>query len=88
MGYATTLDYVEAASRAILTRTGMMPHINAGLMGEADLLRCAGCIRMGCSGMHGLWCCAPTLNWWARMTTLSALGALVRMKRLRPRAHT
>jgi len=39
MGYRTTLEYVEAASKAILDHTGMMPHINAGVMGEEDLLR-------------------------------------------------
>jgi FO synthase len=37
MGYATTLEYVAAAARMVLEETGMLPHINAGVMGEAEL---------------------------------------------------
>jgi FO synthase len=36
-GYRTTLDYVAAASRAIVEHTGLLPHANPGLMGERDL---------------------------------------------------
>jgi 7,8-didemethyl-8-hydroxy-5-deazariboflavin synthase CofG subunit len=36
-GYRTTLEYVAAASRAILEHTGLLPHANPGLMGERDL---------------------------------------------------
>jgi FO synthase len=36
-GYRTTLDYVAAASRAIVTETGLLPHANPGLMTERDL---------------------------------------------------
>ncbi|HEY7141341.1 MAG TPA: 7,8-didemethyl-8-hydroxy-5-deazariboflavin synthase CofG [Methylomirabilota bacterium] len=36
-GYRTTMDYVAAASRAIATETGLLPHANPGLMGERDL---------------------------------------------------
>jgi FO synthase len=36
-GYRTTLDYVVAASRAIATETGLLPHANPGLMSERDL---------------------------------------------------
>jgi len=36
-GYRTTLDYVAAASRAIATETGLLPHANPGLMSERDL---------------------------------------------------
>ncbi len=35
LGYATTLDYVEAAARHVLKETGLLPHINAGVMDEA-----------------------------------------------------
>jgi FO synthase len=37
-GYRTTMDYVVAASRAISTKTGLLPHANPGLMSERDLL--------------------------------------------------
>jgi 7,8-didemethyl-8-hydroxy-5-deazariboflavin synthase CofG subunit len=37
-GYRTTLDYVAAASRAIVAETGLLPHANPGLMGEGELL--------------------------------------------------
>jgi FO synthase len=36
-GYRTTMDYVVAASRAIATRTPLLPHANPGLMSERDL---------------------------------------------------
>jgi FO synthase len=36
-GYRTTMDYVVAASRAIATETGLLPHANPGLMSERDL---------------------------------------------------
>ncbi|KAL6745591.1 hypothetical protein V8C86DRAFT_3035450, partial [Haematococcus lacustris] len=39
MGYASTLDYVEAAAAAVLHRTGLLPHINAGLMSASWLAR-------------------------------------------------
>jgi FO synthase len=36
-GYRTTLDYVRAASEAIVTHTPLLPHANPGLMSERDL---------------------------------------------------
>jgi FO synthase len=36
-GYRTTMEYVVAASRAIATETGLLPHANPGLMRERDL---------------------------------------------------
>ena len=36
-GYRTTMDYVMAASRAIVAGTGLLPHANPGLMGEGEL---------------------------------------------------
>ncbi len=39
MGYTSTLEYVEAAARAVLHTTGMLPHINAGVMELAWLQR-------------------------------------------------
>jgi FO synthase len=36
-GYRTTMDYVVAASRAIATETGLLPHANPGLMSDRDI---------------------------------------------------
>jgi FO synthase len=36
-GYRTTLDYVRAASEAIVRHTPLLPHANPGLMSERDL---------------------------------------------------
>lgn len=33
MGYHSTLEYVEAAAEAVLRETGLLPHVNAGIMG-------------------------------------------------------
>ena len=30
MGFSSTLEYVRAAAAAVLQRTGLLPHINAG----------------------------------------------------------
>jgi FO synthase len=35
LGYASTLDYLEAMARLVLKETGLLPHINAGIMDEA-----------------------------------------------------
>ena len=35
-GYASTLDYVAAAAGAVLRETGLLPHLNPGLMDAAD----------------------------------------------------
>lgn len=37
MGYTTTLEYVAAAAGAVLRETGLLPHINAGVMSAADM---------------------------------------------------
>ena len=39
MGYASTLDYVEAMARRVLDETGLLPHVNAGLMDASELAR-------------------------------------------------
>ena len=36
MGFATTLDYLREAARAVLEETGLLPHLNPGLMDDAD----------------------------------------------------
>ncbi|KAG7675049.1 hypothetical protein KSW81_002553 [Nannochloris sp. 'desiccata'] len=37
MGYPSTIAYVAAASKAVLENTGLLPHINAGVMSREDL---------------------------------------------------
>jgi len=39
LGYATTLDYLYAMAALVLRETGLLPHINAGVMGRDDVLR-------------------------------------------------
>ncbi len=39
MGFESTLQYTEHVAREVHLRTGMLPHINAGVMGEDDLRR-------------------------------------------------
>jgi FO synthase len=34
LGYESTLDYLEAMARLVLKKTGLLPHINAGIMDE------------------------------------------------------
>lgn len=36
LGHSTTLSYVEEMARAVLEETGLLPHINAGLMDDGD----------------------------------------------------
>ena len=36
-GYATTLEYLRAVSIQVIEATGMLPHLNPGVMGWADL---------------------------------------------------
>jgi len=37
MGYATTLEYLHAAAKAVLDETGLLPHANPGTMTDAEL---------------------------------------------------
>lgn len=37
LGYDSTLAYLAAASRAVLAETGLLPHLNPGLMNHAEL---------------------------------------------------
>ncbi len=36
-GYASTVDYVVAAARAVLEETGLLPHANAGALSQSQL---------------------------------------------------
>lgn len=37
MGYATTLEYVQAVAARVLEETGLLPHINAGCMSAKEI---------------------------------------------------
>ena len=39
LGYATTLDYLAAAARTVFAETGLLPHLNPGVMSDADFER-------------------------------------------------
>ncbi|TVV76764.1 5-amino-6-(D-ribitylamino)uracil--L-tyrosine 4-hydroxyphenyl transferase CofH [Sphingomonas solaris] len=39
MGHASTLDYLGEMAALVLAETGLLPHLNPGLMSEDDLLR-------------------------------------------------
>jgi FO synthase len=39
MGFATTLDYLEAAARETRKRTGLLPHLNPGVMTRDEMAR-------------------------------------------------
>ena len=38
-GYASTVDYLAAACRAVVEETGLLPHANAGALDAEDLVR-------------------------------------------------
>ncbi|MBA3717118.1 MAG: bifunctional FO biosynthesis protein CofGH, partial [Actinobacteria bacterium] len=37
LGCETTIEYLERAARTVLEETGLLPHVNPGVMGAADL---------------------------------------------------
>ena len=37
LGHATTLSYLTEAARLVFEETGLLPHVNPGLLGAADL---------------------------------------------------
>ncbi|HKT74734.1 MAG TPA: 5-amino-6-(D-ribitylamino)uracil--L-tyrosine 4-hydroxyphenyl transferase CofH [Steroidobacteraceae bacterium] len=39
MGYETTLDYLEAAAKLVFEQTGLLPHLNPGVLSDADLAK-------------------------------------------------
>ncbi len=84
MGYATTLEYLEAAAAAVHRETGLLPHLNPGLMDDAAIARLrkvsvsmgimleSGAERLTERGgpHHG----SPDKHPAARLATLEALG--------------
>jgi 7,8-didemethyl-8-hydroxy-5-deazariboflavin synthase CofG subunit len=39
LGYATTIDYLEAMCRLVMAETGIVPHVNAGALSDEALFR-------------------------------------------------
>jgi FO synthase len=39
LGHATTIEYLEAAARTVIERTGLLPHLNPGVLSGDDLER-------------------------------------------------
>ncbi|MGQ0679195.1 MAG: 5-amino-6-(D-ribitylamino)uracil--L-tyrosine 4-hydroxyphenyl transferase CofH [Actinomycetota bacterium] len=39
MGYASTIDYLAAAAAAVLEQTGLLPHLNPGVLTPSDIAR-------------------------------------------------
>lgn len=39
LGHDSTLSYLEEMARLVLSETGLLPHLNAGVMGSEDLLK-------------------------------------------------
>jgi len=39
LGFASTLDYLEVAARTVFERTGLLPHLNPGVMSAEELAR-------------------------------------------------
>jgi FO synthase len=86
LGFRTTLAYLEAAARIVFERTGLLPHLNPGVMGRADLERMRGVsVSMGLmleSTAERL--CAKGMPHWRspdklpqqRLATLRAAGEL------------
>ena len=54
MGYATTLDYLHAAAKAVLDETGLLPHANPGTMTDDEIALLRRCLRRwaSCSKPH------------------------------------
>lgn len=38
LGYSTTVEYLAAMCDLVLRKTGLLPHVNAGVMGDGELL--------------------------------------------------
>jgi FO synthase len=39
LGYESTLEYLAAAARLVVEETGLLPHLNPGVMADADIVR-------------------------------------------------
>lgn len=86
LGHATTLEYLAAMCALVLERTGLLPHVNAGVMSGADLARlrrvsasqglmleAASARLCGKGGPHHG---SPDKDPAARLETIAAAGAL------------
>ncbi|MGE5689496.1 MAG: 5-amino-6-(D-ribitylamino)uracil--L-tyrosine 4-hydroxyphenyl transferase CofH [Pseudomonadota bacterium] len=86
LGASTTLEYLEAAARAVLDETGLLPHLNPGVMTADELARLRGVSasmgimlettaeRLGARG--GAHWASPDKVPARRLATIAAAGAL------------
>ena len=81
-GYASTVDYLVAACRAVLERGGLLPHTNAGALEEAELARLrpvSASQGMMLESLNGTLPChrgSPDKTPERRLSTLEAAGRL------------
>jgi len=85
-GLATTIEYLENAARAVIEHTGLLPHLNPGVISSEDLLRLrpvaasmglmleSSAVRLCERG--GPHFGSPDKLPWRRMETLRAAGEL------------
>jgi len=86
MGHATTLSYLEAAAKAVRDETGLLPHLNPGVMSAEELARLRPVsASMGImletlsdrlSGRGGPHWRSPDKEAAVRLATIEAAGAL------------
>ena len=84
LGHESTLSYLEEMAGRVLSETGLLPHVNAGVMGREDLLKLravsasqglmleSGSLRLLAPGQphHG----SPDKHPAARLATIEAAG--------------
>jgi FO synthase len=86
LGFSTTVEYLASAARAVIERTGLLPHLNCGVMTAEELraLRPVG-VSMGLmlESTSNRLCQKPNAHWGspdkkpeARIATLIAAGEL------------
>jgi FO synthase len=86
LGFATTVEYLASAAKAVIERTGLLPHLNCGVMtsDELRLLRPVG-VSMGLmlESTSTRLCEKPNAHWGSpdkhpevRIATLAAAGEL------------
>jgi FO synthase len=86
LGFSTTVEYLASAAKAVIERTGLLPHLNCGVMtaDELRMLRPVG-VSMGLmlESTSSRLCEKPKAHWGspdkkpeARIATLAAAGEL------------
>ena len=87
LGYETTIDYLAAMCALVLRETGLLPHVNPGVMSEADIARAAPRVGLaghdagervarGCAQRGGPHFGSPDKAPAVRLATIEAAGEL------------